>query len=57
MWTVLAHLSEMVVWSLAYFGLGTVEYYELAAYFSMTTYTTIGYGDVVLPVSGGSSRA
>ena len=30
-------------------ALGAVPHFEIAAYFSMVTYRTVGYGDVVLP--------
>jgi voltage-gated potassium channel Kch len=49
LWTVCAHLIEMTVWSLAYVSLGALPDFEVALYFSMITYTTLGYGDVVLP--------
>lgn len=49
-WTVLAHLIEMLVWALAYRGLGLLPNMEVALYFSSVTYTTVGYGDVLLPL-------
>ena len=49
-WTVLAHLIEIAIWAAAYVGLGVLPNFEVATYFSMVTYTTVGYGDVVLPV-------
>ena len=48
-WTVLAHLAEMAIWAAAYVWLGLLPSLEVAAYFSIITYTTIGYGDVLLP--------
>lgn len=39
---------EVVLWAAVYFKLGTIEPFERATYFSMVTYTTLGYGDIVL---------
>lgn len=41
-------LLEVVVWAGAYVALGAVEGLEKAAYFSMVTFTTLGYGEIVL---------
>ena len=49
-WMVLLHLSEIVVWALAYWWNGALADFRTAMYFSAVTYTTTGYGDVVLPV-------
>ena len=45
----LLHLAEAVVWALFYVLIGALPDLETAAYFSLTSYTTVGYGDVVLP--------
>jgi hypothetical protein len=45
----LLHLAEAIVWALFYLLIGTLPDLETAAYFSLTSYTTVGYGDVVLP--------
>ena len=45
----LFHLAEAIVWALFYRSIGTLPDFESAAYFSLTSYTTVGYGDVVLP--------
>jgi voltage-gated potassium channel len=45
----LLHLAEAVVWALFYVLVGALPDLETAAYFSLTSYTTVGYGDVVLP--------
>ena len=39
------------MWALFYLWWGCLPNAETAFYFSGTTYATIGYGDVVLPVS------
>ena len=49
-WTVLAHLAEMTLWAVAYVRLRALPDFAEALYFSMVTYTTVGYGDIVLPL-------
>lgn len=39
---------EVLIWSSVYLALGVVEGLEKAIYFSAVTFTTLGYGDVVL---------
>jgi voltage-gated potassium channel len=45
----LLHLAEAVVWALFFVLVGALPDLETAAYFSLASYTTVGYGDVVLP--------
>jgi hypothetical protein len=45
----LLHLLEAGVWAGFYFFSGLLPELETAIYFSVTSYTTVGYGDVVLP--------
>ena len=47
-WLILLHLVEIAVWGLFYLWRGCLPHAEAAFYFSGVTYTTIGYGDVVL---------
>lgn len=49
-WLVLAHLLEMAIWAVALVWLGALPDLVDSTYFSMVTYTTVGYGDVVLPL-------
>ena len=48
-WLILIHLAEISVWGLFYFWQGCLPDAETAFYFSGVTYTTVGYGDLVLP--------
>jgi len=48
-WTVLVHLVEITVWAAYYAGGGGMPDLDSALYFSAVTYTTTGYGDLVLP--------
>jgi hypothetical protein len=43
------HLSEICVWAGFYSWQGCLPDFETSLYFSGATYTTLGYGDVVLP--------
>jgi hypothetical protein len=46
---ILIHLAEVTIWALCYLWTGCVPDAESALYFSGVTYTTIGYGDLLLP--------
>ena len=48
-WTVLLHLFEIMLWGLLYFWTDAMADLHSAFYFSTVTYTTTGYGDLVLP--------
>jgi hypothetical protein len=50
-WVILLHVVEIIVWGAAYRGLGAMPDFVSATYFSAVTYTTTGYGDLVLPQS------
>ncbi|WP_237068353.1 potassium channel family protein [Microbulbifer guangxiensis] len=44
----LVSVLEVMIWAVAYMLLGLFEALEPAMYFSMVTFTTLGYGDLVL---------
>lgn len=46
---ILLHMIEIAIWAIFYFGNSLFQDFETALYFSTTSYTTIGFGDVVLP--------
>jgi hypothetical protein len=48
-WMILLHLAEITVWALFYLVTGAIPDVASSLYFSAVTYTTTGYGDVVLP--------
>jgi hypothetical protein len=48
-WVILLHLLEVSVWALLYYWTGAIDELQSAFYFSSVTYTTTGYGDLVLP--------
>jgi hypothetical protein len=48
-WIVLLHVLEITVWAGVYDLAGAMRDLQSALYFSAVTYTTTGYGDLVLP--------
>jgi hypothetical protein len=44
----LATVFEAAWWAMNYVYVGALESFEEAMYFSMVTYTTLGYGDITL---------
>jgi len=46
---ILIHLAEITVWGMFYFWQNCLPDAESAFYFAGVTYTTVGYGDLVLP--------
>jgi voltage-gated potassium channel Kch len=41
------HLIEMTIWAIAFTALGVLSNFETSLYFSLKSYTTVGYGDVL----------
>jgi hypothetical protein len=41
------HLLEMAIWAAAFRAAGVMPTFESALYYSLESYTTVGYGDVV----------
>jgi hypothetical protein len=48
-WLLTLHLVEITAWALLYVAIRCLPDFETALYFSGVTYTTLGYGDIVLP--------
>ncbi|HSI14852.1 MAG TPA: potassium channel family protein [Chthoniobacter sp.] len=48
-WVVLMHLLQIAVWAIHYTWNSAMPDLTTALYFSAVTYTTTGYGDLVLP--------
>jgi Ion channel len=48
-WMILLHLVEITTWALYYVWKDAMADLPSALYFSAVTYTTTGYGDLVLP--------
>ncbi len=45
---VVNHTVQVWIWAMAWVNMGVMEDWNLSLYFSMVTYSTVGYGDVVL---------
>jgi hypothetical protein len=48
-WLIAIHVVEIAIWALFFWWQKCVPDAESSFYFSGVTYTTIGYGDIVLP--------
>ena len=48
-WLIATHLAEIAIWAVFYWGQKCFTDAESAFYFAGVTYTTVGYGDLVLP--------
>ena len=46
---IILHVIEAAIWAVFYYHSGLFPDFETSLYFSIGSYTTIGYGDVVLP--------
>lgn len=44
----LAHTAQVWIWAKAFLAMGVIEDLNGALYFAFATYTTVGYGDLVL---------
>lgn len=46
---IVLHMLETAIWATFYYSRSLFPDFETSLYFSLTSYTTIGFGDVVLP--------
>jgi Ion channel len=46
--TAIAHLIQISLWALVILMLGEVSTFERACYYSGQSYTSLGYGDIIL---------
>ncbi len=46
---IVLHMIEIGIWAIFYYVRSLFADFETSLYFSITSYTTIGFGDVVLP--------
>jgi hypothetical protein len=44
-----SHLTQAALWAIAYFAIDGFNDLATSLYFSLSTYTTVGFADVVLP--------
>jgi len=43
------HFIQVMVWAVTYIWIGCFDSFHKALYFSLVTYSTVGYGDLVAP--------
>ena len=48
LWLFLATVIEVWIWAILYLLLSAIATLEMAVYFSTSTFTTLGFGDIVL---------
>ncbi len=48
-WNLLIITTAVLLWASAYLGLGIFATFESAVYFSLVAFTTLGFGDILLP--------
>ena len=41
-------MIESVIWAMSYLYIGAIASFEKALYFSIVTFSTLGYGDIIL---------
>jgi voltage-gated potassium channel len=51
MFLLIVHLVEAAIWAAALFWWEAIPDFSTALYYSLTSYSTVGYGDVLLPES------
>lgn len=51
LWLMFAHIIEMLMWAATYLHFNLFDNVETALYFSAASYTTLGFGDILLPDS------
>lgn len=50
LWLMAAHSASIWLWAIAFVLLGEFQDIETSVYFSSVAFTTLGFGDIVLPV-------
>jgi len=48
LWLLLSMLNSSLAWAVYFYATGALETFELAVYFALVSYTTLGFGDVIL---------
>jgi hypothetical protein len=46
---IILHMAEILIWAVLYFARSLFPNFETSLYFSITCYSTVGFGDVLLP--------
>ena len=46
---IILHMSEAAIWAVFYLQAGLFKDFEMSLHFSLQSYSTVGYGDLLLP--------
>jgi hypothetical protein len=49
LWALLMMTASVWIWALAFWALRTFDTFEASVYFALVVFTTLGFGDVLLP--------
>ena len=49
LWLLVAISISVWIWAIAFIGLGAFDTLEPALYFALVSFTTLGFGDIILP--------
>ena len=49
-WTIVMMTASVWIWALSFWGLGIFESFEASVYFALVAFTTLGFGDILLPL-------
>ncbi|MDU8913355.1 ion channel [Aestuariicoccus sp. MJ-SS9] len=50
LWTLLMMTASVWIWAVALWALGIFVTFEASVYFALVAFTTLGFGDILLPV-------
>jgi len=50
MWLILSMTAGVWLWAMVFLAIGAFDQLEVSVYFSVVSFTTLGFGDVLLPV-------
>jgi hypothetical protein len=49
LWALLMMTASVWIWAMAFWALSTFDTFEASVYFALVVFTTLGFGDVLLP--------
>ncbi|NOX94835.1 MAG: hypothetical protein GXP04_06980 [Alphaproteobacteria bacterium] len=51
LWLMVAHAIEIAMWGWVYMRYAIFDQWEMSLYFAASSYTTLGFGDVLAPIA------